>query len=54
MAQSSRAAGKGQRKWNNVSVGVAPPPPCSSFAVTAPFSASLTAGGAANAAKTLL
>ena len=34
MAQSSRAAGKGQRKRKNDSVRVAPPPPILSIAIT--------------------
>jgi hypothetical protein len=51
MAQSSRAAGKGQMKGKNVTVGVAPPPSSLSISVAAPYAASGVADAAASAAN---
>jgi hypothetical protein len=51
MAQSSKAAGKGQRKGKNPNVGVAPPPTTSTPSFSVPSAASGAGSEASNAEK---
>jgi hypothetical protein len=54
MAQSARAAGKGQRKGRNDTIGIAPPPSTSSPFVSVPSTASGAVSTTSNAEKNIV